>query len=242
MERGRKYDPFGTVGDRGTSNPKECFPVFNDFTIILLSLGFHGKLMKQNEKHILAVTGEDMLTVIDPVTENYQSIIRMSAERKVEMFGLLHEVGLRVYDADSEFDFAKTGTFFVTHEKNDFFAVGLKLIACSMVNHKYHIKLENLFGCILRRANFKPLANATPKKPLLDIREYANAQKPEIKKWILEVDTYLTDKGCKIVHGAGSGPFTYTKSRFFLNGEGVSHLSNVLFPHIFILKKLTYRV
>ena len=42
VARGKKYDPDGTKGDRGTSSVKEHFPVFFDIAMILLSLGFHG--------------------------------------------------------------------------------------------------------------------------------------------------------------------------------------------------------
>jgi hypothetical protein len=207
--RGSKYDPHGTKGDRGTASIKECFPVFNDLTIILLSLGFHGRLSKTE----LTIDGKDMLIVIDPVTEPYQSVIRMSGERKLEMFRLLSDLGLRFDGADfsREVDFSKTAVFRVTSDKNDFFHIGLKLIADAMINNKYYIKLENLFGHILRRGDFKPLANATPKRVSVDILEYANAQPPEIKEWIVDLNKFLLSSGCTMVHGTSTGPFSYKK-------------------------------
>ncbi|MDR0325712.1 MAG: hypothetical protein LBI19_06440 [Oscillospiraceae bacterium] len=244
VKRGSKYDPYGTKGDRGTSSIKERFPVFYDLTIILLSLGFHGRLEAKPEMK-LAVRGEDMSIIIDPITEQYQSVIRMSGDRKLEMFRLLSDLGLRFDGADfsEEVDFSKTGTFHITSAKNDYFAVGLKLIADAMTNIKEHYKLENLFRSVFLRGDFSPLANATPKKYNSKIEEYANAQLPEIREWIIMLDSFLTKNGCKLIQGMGGGsPFTYSKRNTtitqglvcILNMEitgcfitpGVNHLAN----------------
>ena len=210
VKTGSIYDPHGTKGDRGTRSVKYCFPVFFDLTIILFSLGFHGKLETKPEMN-LTVRGEDMSVVICPVTEKYQSVIKMSGGRKLEMFRLLSDLGLRFNGADfsEEVDFSKTGTFHITSEKNEYFAVGLKLIADAMINNTYYIKLENLFGPVFLRGDFYPLANAKPKKHIIHINEYASPQTPEIREWIKSIDNLLTNNGCTMV--VSDGKFQYTK-------------------------------
>ena len=216
VTRGRRYNPYGTPGDRGTASVKDCFPVFFDLTIILLTLGFHGKLtgLTAGAGVQLSVRGEDMLTFVDPITEKYQSVIRMSGERKLEMFHLLSEAGLHFDGADfsREVDFSKIETFYIASIKNDLFAVGLKLIAEAMINNKNYYKLENLFFSILLRGDYSPLANITPKKVHLSIKEYACAHPLDIKEWIMDINELLINNGCKLVQGMGGGPpFTYTK-------------------------------
>jgi hypothetical protein len=186
VERGKKYDPYGTPGDRGTASIKECFPVFFDLTIILLTLGFHGRLEIEPEKK-LVIHGKDIFIIIDPITEKYQSLIKMNEERKLELFYLLFDLGLRFNGADfsKEVDFKKTGAFYITSNKNDFFPVGLKLIADAMLNNKEYYKLENLFMSIFLRGDFYPIANAKSKKYNSNIEEYVNAQHPDIKKWVI---------------------------------------------------------
>jgi hypothetical protein len=208
-----KYNPYGTPGDKGTASVKEHLPVFNDLTIILLSLGFHGRLVTEPEKKLI-IHGEDMNIVIDPITEKYKSLTRMSKERRLEMFNLLSDIGIRFDGADfsKEINFTKSRIFDVTHNENEYFPIGLKLIAEAMLNNKDYYKLENLFGSILRRGNFYPLANEKPKKVNINIREYANAQPPEIRKWLINADEFLINNGCKQIQGiAGGSPFTYVK-------------------------------
>jgi hypothetical protein len=213
VERGRKYDPNGTPGDRGTASIKECFPVFYDLTIILLTLGFHGKLETEPEKR-LAIHGNDILTVIDPITEKYQSLIKMKSERKLEMFNLLFDLGLCFNGADfsRDVDFTKTDTFFITSKRSEYFPVGLKLIAASMINNKNYYKLENLFRNIFLRGDFYPLANVKPKKYNSNIEEYVNTQHPDIIEWVIKMNSFLISKGCTMIQGMGGGsPFTYIK-------------------------------
>jgi hypothetical protein len=213
VARGSKYDPYGTKGDRGTSSVKECFPVFFDTAMILLSLGFHGRLQTKPEMR-LTVCGEDMSIVICPITEKYQSLIKMSNERKMELFRLLSDLGLRFSGADfsEEVDFKKAGTFYVTSSQNEYFTVGLKLIADAATNIKDHYKMENLLGPVILRGDFQSLTGEKPKKYVFDIRDFANAQPPEIGEWLMNADTLLLNSGCTMIQGMGGGPpFTYAK-------------------------------
>jgi len=212
VERGSKYDPYGSKGDRGTSSIKECFSVFYDLAMILLSLGFHGRLEMKPEKR-LTICGNDMFTVICPATEKYQSLIKMKDKRKLEMFRLLSDLGLHFNGADfsEEVNFSKAKKFYITFNKNNFFVVGLKLIAEAITNNKYYIKLENLLCPVVLRGDFSPLANTVPQKYKPNISEYANAQQPEIKEWITNIETLLINNGCTIIHSIGGPPFTFVK-------------------------------
>jgi hypothetical protein len=244
VKSGSKYDPYGTPGDRGTASIKECFPVFNDLTIILISLGFHGRLAIEPKKK-LVIHGEDMQIIICPITEKYTSLIRMRGERKLEMFNLLSEAGLHFNGADfsEEVDFTKNKIFDITHSENEHFAVGLKLIVEAMLNHKDYYKIENLINSILLRGDFYSLANEKPKKVMLNIGEYANAQSQEIKEWIIKTNELILKNGGKLIQEMGGGPsYTYIKRgktvsyglickiELFITGAficpGVNHLEN----------------
>jgi hypothetical protein len=126
----------------------------------------------------------------------------------------LFDLGLRFNGADfsKEVDFTKTGTFYITSDKNNFFPIGLKLIADAMLNNKEHYKLENLFMSIFLRGDFYPLANVKPKKYMSNIEEYVNAQHPDIKKWVINLNLFLLNNDCTMIQGMGGGsPFTYIK-------------------------------
>ena len=207
VETGKNYDPYGDNGPRGNGNIKYCFPIINDLAITLFSLGFHGKLETEPEKR-LTVEREDMLKVICPVTEKYHSLIKMKLERKKEVFYFLSSLGICFNNTN----FSKTGTFNITYDKNAFFIIGLKLIAEATMNNRDYIKIENLFGSAFFRCDFYPLANMVPKKHIKKIKEYANAQSPEIREWIIEIDTFLTNNDCTISNVL-SDEFIYTKRK-----------------------------
>ncbi len=217
VKTGAVYDPHGTKGDRGTRSVKHCFPVFFDLTIILFSLGYHGRLDTETKTKLI-LRGADMLTVICPLTEKYQSVIRMSSERKLELFHLLADLGLRFEGADfsEEIDFAKTGTFHITYAHNAYLPIGFKLIAEAMVNNKYYIKLENLFAPLFLRGDFYSLQNATPKGHVIHINEYAQPQTPEIRQWVKQIDVLLIQNKCTMVRSDGA--FQYIR-----RGKSVTH-------------------
>jgi len=213
VARGSKYDPFGTKGDRGTSNIKECFPVFFDMAMILLSLGFHGKMETKPEMR-LNINGDGMSVVICPVTEKYQSLIKMNNDRRVELFGILSSLGIQFIGADffEEIDFSKIKTFHVKSNKNKYLIIGIKLIADAATNIKDHYKMENLLNPVILHGDFQSLRSSKPVKYETDIRDFVNALQPEIKEWILNINTYLLNNGCKLIQGMGGGPpFTYVK-------------------------------
>lgn len=73
--------------------------------------------------------------------------------------------------------------------------------------------MENLFTTVFLRCYFYPLANAVPKDLKLSILEYANGQKTDIKKWIIHVDRFLRNNGCKMIHNYNGSNFTYIKRK-----------------------------
>ena len=202
------YNPYINADKH---NIRMCLPSIYDLTIILLSFGVHGKLEIKPENRI-SIYGNDLFTVICPITEKYNSLNKMSGERKLEMFQLLYDLGLCFNGADffNGVDFSKVEKFYVTHERNVFFPVGLKLISEATLNNKSYIKLNNLFLPVFLRCDFNPLANAVAKKHRIKINDIADAQAPDIRDWILDVNTLLVDNGCALTQ-SGGGEFTSAK-------------------------------
>jgi len=216
VESGKKYDPYGDKGPRGSGKISYCFPVMRDLPYILIALGINGKL-ETSPKIKLIVNGKDVLTAICPTTEkypeNYHRLLMMNNERKLEMFSLLSALGLRFHGVDfaNEVDLVKAGQFSITSEINEYVVAGLKLIAEATMHHKSYIKAENLFYSAFFRCDFNSLASVKPKKHSIQLSEFIKAQPPEIIKWIMDVDKYLKDCGCKLSHSMGGDEFTYTK-------------------------------
>ena len=202
-------DNFNPYDKRDKANARVCFPTIFDLTVILFSLGFHGRLEPKEKR--LTVYTEDLLRVICEKTEKYVSLIKMSGERKLEMFRILMDLGLTFNGVDfsEEVDFSKVEKFDVTFAENYFFVVGLKLIAEATANHRDYYYIMNVFRVLLE-CDFHSLANAAPKKHFRNVNEAANAQVPEIKKWIAETDAFLLNNGCKV---SGSWEITYTKPK-----------------------------
>jgi hypothetical protein len=216
VKSGSKYDPYGSQKYDGSGNMIYCFPVLYNFTYILMAMGIFGRLEILPEVRLF-VRGDDMLTGICPLTqrypEKYNGILRMSNERKLEMFRLMDDLGFRFHGADfsTEVDFTKTETFYVTSIKNSFCVIGLKLIAEAAANNKNYIKMENLFGPVFLRGDFSSLANASPKKHAIKIQEAVIAQRPEIREWVIGTDKLLTGNGCKITESGKGAEFIYTR-------------------------------
>lgn len=212
---GSVYDPYGTTGDHGTASLWHRFPMIRDITYTLFALGMFGHLETAPNTR-LTLHGDDMLTAICPLTgkypEKYNRLKRMNGVRRLEVFRLLSDLGLCFDGADftTEIDFAKTGTFHVTWDGDDDWALGLKLITEATANHKNYIKMENMFSPVFLRCNFHPLANSVPKTCTNNIREYALAQQPEVQAWIADMDTWLMNHGCTMTN-TGSETFTYTR-------------------------------
>ena len=188
-----------------------CFPSIFDLVIILLSLGVHSRL-EIKERKAISVRGEDLYTVICPITEKYNSLNKMSGERKLEMFRILCDLGLHFNGVDfsNEIDFSKIERFSITHEKNEYFPIGLKLLSEATLNNKNYIKLNNLFVAVFLRCDYNPLTNAVPKKHKIKINDIANSQPPDVREWILLINTILTNNGCSLTQ-SGSGEFTSVK-------------------------------
>ena len=194
------------------------FPIIEDMGAILFQLGFHGRL-ETEPKNELIVYGEDMLNVSK--MQKYRHLTKLSKRRKLELFDFLSELGF-YFEAghasgDAGFsdniDFTKMGMFYVQYENDDSMLTGLKLMALAQANIK--AKYDR-YSTILMRGDFYPLANTTPKPPIVNINEYANTQPPEIKEWVVGLDELLT-QSCKVTgevrYFLCDGIFTYTSRK-----------------------------
>ncbi len=201
-------DNYNPYIKQDKTNVRMCFPTIPDLSMILISLGIRGNLEMKEKRLIICV--EDLLTVICDKTEKYVSLINMSGERKLEMFNILSDLGLcfNGVDFSKEVDFTKIKQFDVTYSKNDFFIVGLKLLAEATLNHKDYYYIMNIFTVLLQ-CDFYPLANIKPKKHVQHINIFANTQPPEIKEWIKNIDELLISNDCTMVRSDGA--FQYIK-------------------------------
>ena len=184
------------------------FPIITDLAAILFSMGIHGKLKTKPGKE-MTVSGQDLLTPFPKTagqTEKYFSLAKLGARRKMEIFNFLSDLGLYFEGADfsQEVDFAKTGSFYIRHD-DDNFVIGLKLLAQAQANVKdKYYKLSDVFML----GDFRPLANLQPKPRVVTLKGLVGGQAPEVKKWVLDIDEFLTEAGCKQTTDGTS--FTYT--------------------------------
>ena len=58
------------------------------------------------------------------------------------------------------------------------------------------------------RGDFYSLANPKPSPQVPNLRELVGGQSPEVRDWVLNIDKFLTDSGCKVVGDSNS--FTYS--------------------------------
>ena len=188
------------------------FPIIEDLGAILFQMGMHGKL-ETEPRNELAIYGEDMLHVSK--MQKYKHLNKMSKTRKMELFNFLSELGLYFEDADfsEDVDFSKISIFYVQYENGDSLLTGLKLMALAQANVK--AKYDR-YATLLMRGDFYPLANASPKTPIVNITEYANTQPPDIRKWIVSLDALLV-QSCKVIgevrYFLCDGIFTYTSRK-----------------------------
>lgn|GEM_PF-130378 len=196
VETGRDFDPnLGEVSSYKNYMGAiyKCFPVMNDISVILFNLGYHGKL----EKSKLILTGKSLLMPFGKSNEKYNSLINMTSERKLELFTILSELGFKFEGADftKEVDFSKIDTFNVRYESDNSLPVGLKLLAEAQTAKKSdYYNLKSVF----MRCDFYPLAIKTVKVKKLNFNSFLSPHPPEIKDWIVSIDKFLTDNGCKV--------------------------------------------
>ena len=209
VEKGKKYNPGS-----GEDSIVKCFPIIYDIAVILATLGCHGKL-ETEPRMKLTVNGGDMLTPLSPTKP--PAINKISNKRKSEMFDYLSDMGFYFEDLNVSqgIDFTKTGTFYVTYEKDDYLLLGIKLIAEAKDNSKAAFQK---FMSMFMRGDFYPLANQEAGKHTANASEYANGQPPEIRDWIIDIEKLLINNGCKISsfylsNSNGEGSFGYVSHK-----------------------------
>ena len=207
--KAKKYDP-----ESGEDSIQKCFPVINDIAVKLSTLGLHGRL-ETEPKMMLIVSGSDLLT---PLSDTKPAAMnKISNKRKQEMFNYLSEAGFYFEDLNlsESIDFSKVGTFYVTYENDDYVILGLKLLAEAKENIKSGYQK---FTTTFMRGDFYSLASSAPVKHMANAAEFANSQPPDLKSWIICLEKFLMDNGCKIVtfslsNTNGGGSFAYASRK-----------------------------
>ena len=231
VKTGAKYAPGA-----GEDSVRKCFPIITDIAVILFSLGLHGRLDTEPRKE-LVVSGSDLLIPFPKSagqTEKYFSISKLTAKRKLEIFDFLSGLGFYFEDVNfsEEVDFAKTGTFCVRYDDDDFLVVGLKLLAEATVNIKAkYYQLADAFML----GDFYPLANLQPKPQVPNLQVLVGGQSPEVKKWILDIDKFLADNGCKVVGDSNSFTYTLRKNKKQICKIYLSITGGVIRPNVYHL-------
>jgi len=196
--------------ESGSDSIRDCFPIFNDIAVVLFTLGIYGNLETEPRMKLI-INGSDLLTPF--IRGKPSALKKISNKRKSELFNYLSDMGFYFEDLNlgNEADLTKAGTFCVTYENDNFLILGLKLISEALGNIKAgFLKLASVF----MRCDFYPLANLMPKDHTASAGEYANPQSPKIKDFIVSLEKYLTNNGCKIScfslsNTNGDGSFSY---------------------------------
>jgi hypothetical protein len=199
--------------ENGEESLWKCFPVIKDLTALLFFIGLHGRL--ETEPNIeLSIHGADLFKVPKPKSEKFYGLRKLSGRRLTELFELLSEMSFYFEDIDysSSVDLSKTGTFYISYEKDNNLITGLKLLAEAQANIKSeHYRLDSVF----MRCDFRPLADIEPKKQhQIRLIECVGTQPPDIRKWLIKLDGFLINNGCAAT-GDGGGIITiaYTSGK-----------------------------
>ena len=208
-EKGKQYNP-----DSGEDSITKCFPVIYDLAVILSSLGLYGRL-ETEPRMMLVINGSDLLTPLND--KKPPAMNKISNQRKTELFDYLSDMGFYFEDLNSSegINLSKIGTFYVTYENDNNVILGLKLIGEAKANIKSG---DQKFMTTFMRCDFYPLANTTLKAHVASAREFANAQPPEVREWIISLEKLLLDNKCKIScfflsNTNGSGSFSYVSRK-----------------------------
>jgi len=198
---------------KGEDSVQKCFTLVRDVAVILSTLGLYGRL-ETEPRNELVVNGGDLLTPLSSTKP--PAINKLSNKRKAEVLEFLSDIGFYFEDLNlsENIDFSKIGTFHVIYENDDDVILGLKLMAEAKNNIKSGFQK---FMTTFMRADFYPLADAVPKAHAATAREFANAQPPQIREWIIAAEKLLMDNNkCKIScfylsNTNGDGSFSYVK-------------------------------
>lgn len=194
------YDP-----ENDEESVWKCFPVTKDLTALLFFLGLHGKLETEPNTE-LSVYGNDLLNVPKPKSEKFYGLKKLSGKRLSELFEFLSEMGFYFEDLNysEKLDLSKTGAFYVSYENDNSMMIGLKLLVEAQANIKSeHYRLDSAF----MRSDYHPLADTEPKEHQIRLIDCIETQPPEIQKWLMELDAFLTHNGCRVT-GEKSGDIT----------------------------------
>lgn len=180
---------------------KTYFPIIDDILKILYALGLNGKLE----------IGSTNLLICDA---NVFDDCNFTLKRKLELLNYLFDLDVSFNGINlSSDDDIEIDIFNVEYEDH-FFVIGLKLMAQAQAN------IKNLdLAAVMMRGDYRPLVNAIPKKQVIQISDYATSCQVDIKHWIVNLDKFLLENGCKVVAKGmkilyrGNGSFEYTSKK-----------------------------
>jgi len=176
---------------------KTHFPIVDDILRVLFLLGLNGKLEVGVANRLNCGKA-----VFDGST--------FTQKHKLELLNYLFELDIYFdgIDLSGETD-ADIGAFSVEYNDSSLI-VGLKLMAHAQTN------IKNLdLAAVMMRGDYRPLANATPKKQVIHVSDYTNACLPYIGDWLISLDRYLSNNGCSVTAKGmkilyrGNGCFEY---------------------------------
>lgn len=184
---------------------KTHFPMIDDLLSILFAIGLHGKLEMSDSNWLIC-------------DESVFDDVNFTLKRTLELLNYL-------FDLDISFDGInlsgeaemEIGMFSVEYDDNSF-VIGLKLMAQAQASMPANIKNLDL-AAVMLRGDYRPLANAVPKKQVILVSDYATSCPSEIKDWIVNLDKFLLENGCKVVAKGmkilyrGIGSFEYTSRK-----------------------------
>ena|GEM_PF-1920307 len=184
---------------------KTHFPIVDDILRILYALGLNGKLE----------TGFTNLLICDA---NVFDDCHFTLKYRLELLNYLFDLDISFdgINLSSETDI-EIDLFNVEYEDH-FFVIGLKLLAQAQANMPANIKNLDL-AAVMMRGDYRPLANAIPKKQVILVNDYATSCSPDVKDWIVSLDKFLLEHGCKVVAKGmkilyrGNGSFEYTSKK-----------------------------
>jgi ribosomal protein S8 len=170
------------------------FPATGELTALLYFIGVQGNL-ETEPMNKLTVNAADLLTKTKKHSVPHQFMKKMSNKRVAELFTFLSEMGFYIENTDysKPIKLSDAGIFHMYNENDSDVITGLKLLATAQA----HVATEwDRLQYNFMRCNFYPLANETSQYYDINLLDFVNTQPPEIRDWLIDLHTLLSDKGC----------------------------------------------
>jgi hypothetical protein len=179
---------------------------------LLYFMGVQGRLEAAPERKLI-INGSDLLTKTKKHSIPHQAIKKLSGKRAAQYFALLAEMGFcfENIDCSKAVKLAEAGVFHVSNKNDGDIIVGLKLLAKA---HRHVLSDWERLQYHFMRCDFYPLASETSQWYGVRFFDCVDTQPPEIKKWLVDLHTLLTESGCAVDGDIFEyANFTYTLSK-----------------------------